>query len=548
MLSPVRFVGVSVLLLLPCCNGSIAARPDARNLIVDHPTRAADDGDGAVVAFVDSGADDGLDVAVGRDGHVECVPVTEQCNGVDDDCDGIVDEDDTSCRRPNREGFCVAGRCVPGRCDPNWGDCDGDTSNGCETRVDVSRGHCGGCGHACIGFDSCAGGSCGPIQALSLGARHSCALHASGRVLCWGANGHGQVGDGTQQDRESPTLVLGLDDAIAIGAGGYNSCAVRRERGVVVCWGVRTVPPRGQTPSAAVENIALTPIEVPGSAGSTRVELGEREGCSLTGPHSIPRCYGLVMRSGESELHDYLTHTWIDDTPESVAPGDPPFGTESMLLWGRFRAFIRTRNHPSISEWSGTLLRWWAIDQRHPGEFACTAARCAGIANNPSVHLLDPILVGTENHAFGVGAPWLRLPQGGFGHRLNWIDFVRSCLGCPGNESRVMEFVSRDVCENMSAPGCEMNDIRAVSAGFDRVCFQRIEGRWYCGHEDRRSFARVPWMDAQVGALHMGKQSHFACFLTPLGAVRCWGEDNSHGQIGDGTRSPRERAVTILGG
>lgn len=93
-----------------------------------------------------------------------------------------------------------------------------------------------------------------------------------------------------------------------------------------------------------------------------------------------------------------------------------------------------------------------------------------------------------------------------------------------------------------------MTDIRAVSAGFDRVCFQRIEGHWYCGHEDRRSFARVPWMDAQVGALHMGKQSHFACFLTPGGAVRCWGEDNSHGQIGDGTRSPRERAVTILGG
>jgi hypothetical protein len=38
---------------------------------------------------------------------------------------------------------------------------------------------------------------------------HSCGLTVQGRACCWGANGAGQLGDGTTVDRRVPTPVAG---------------------------------------------------------------------------------------------------------------------------------------------------------------------------------------------------------------------------------------------------------------------------------------------------------------------------------------------------
>ena len=47
---------------------------------------------------------------------------------------------------------------------------------------------------------------------MKVGNRHSCVLTTSGGVLCWGANGFGQLGDSTQSQRTTPTGTLGLAD------------------------------------------------------------------------------------------------------------------------------------------------------------------------------------------------------------------------------------------------------------------------------------------------------------------------------------------------
>ena len=49
----------------------------------------------------------------------------------------------------------------------------------------------------------------GPIVALSSGDAHACAIVQDGRVLCWGHNGAGQLGDGTQTERHLPVVVGG---------------------------------------------------------------------------------------------------------------------------------------------------------------------------------------------------------------------------------------------------------------------------------------------------------------------------------------------------
>src|SRR5438445_3872630 len=75
-----------------------------------------------------------------------------------------------------------------------------------------------------------------PIIAIDVGAAHACGARKDGSVVCWGANGNGQLGNGTTLDSSVPVQVLGITDAIAISLGGSHSCALR-QTGNVVCWG-----------------------------------------------------------------------------------------------------------------------------------------------------------------------------------------------------------------------------------------------------------------------------------------------------------------------
>lgn len=68
------------------------------------------------------------------------------------------------------------------------------------------------------------------------GSAHTCALRPGGTVRCWGANGYGQLGDGTRKDRLLAVLVKGITGATAIAAGAYHTCAVVA-KGRVKCWG-----------------------------------------------------------------------------------------------------------------------------------------------------------------------------------------------------------------------------------------------------------------------------------------------------------------------
>ena len=49
----------------------------------------------------------------------------------------------------------------------------------------------------------------GEVVALAAGANHTCALLATGSVVCWGSNSGGALGSGTE-DRAMPGLVSGL--------------------------------------------------------------------------------------------------------------------------------------------------------------------------------------------------------------------------------------------------------------------------------------------------------------------------------------------------
>ncbi|WP_462287607.1 hypothetical protein [Nostocoides sp.] len=47
----------------------------------------------------------------------------------------------------------------------------------------------------------------GSAALASAGASHVCLLMTSGRIMCWGGNNYGQLGDGSKGDRHTPVDV-----------------------------------------------------------------------------------------------------------------------------------------------------------------------------------------------------------------------------------------------------------------------------------------------------------------------------------------------------
>lgn len=120
-------------------------------------------------------------------------------------------------------------------------------------------------GHACLlrwyGKVSCWGGNADgelgvpasaalatPVEVIGLGSAatqvavgqgYSCALLVDQTIRCWGSNRRGQLGIGAGPTTASPAAgrVLGITNAVALGAGANHACAVL-DGGYINCWGI----------------------------------------------------------------------------------------------------------------------------------------------------------------------------------------------------------------------------------------------------------------------------------------------------------------------
>jgi len=117
-----------------------------------------------------------------------------------------------------------------------------------------------------------------------------CGLTGDGRVLCWGDNDTGQLGDGTRTDRPKPTAVLGIDDAIMIDVGDVHACALRRT-GRVQCWGRNEFGAVGDG-TMGPSTVRPTPVEVQGLADVAAIALGGAHSCARRREGEI-LCWGV---------------------------------------------------------------------------------------------------------------------------------------------------------------------------------------------------------------------------------------------------------------
>jgi alpha-tubulin suppressor-like RCC1 family protein len=130
----------------------------------------------------------------------------------------------------------------------------------------------------------------GPLTgaaALTAGGAHTCVLLVDADVKCWGENGNGQLGDGTNVLKRHPVRVNGVN-AVAVSAGWQHTCAVLAD-GTAACWGSNAF---GQLGDGTTTD-ALAAVPVRGLADVRAISAGWwQHSCAVSGDGAA-QCWGL---------------------------------------------------------------------------------------------------------------------------------------------------------------------------------------------------------------------------------------------------------------
>jgi alpha-tubulin suppressor-like RCC1 family protein len=125
------------------------------------------------------------------------------------------------------------------------------------------------------------------VVAITAGAAHACALKNTGEVVCWGANGSGQLGDNSQTNRNTPVVVSstsGGSTIVSVAAGTSHTCAARVD-GTASCWGNNATSNGVLGINSSIATTYAVPQSVQWSSGVTSNSTLRPQMCNK---HTIP--------------------------------------------------------------------------------------------------------------------------------------------------------------------------------------------------------------------------------------------------------------------
>ncbi len=174
------------------------------------------------------------------------------------------------------------------------------------------------------------------IVAIAAGGYHMLALCSDGRVIAWGMNSSGQLGDGFTTTRYTPVFVksVGVTDLtgiIAIGAGATHSLAIRSD-GTAIAWGYNG---QGEAGDTTLTSPRLFPVNVLGIANVVGIEAGYTGSVALLADGSV-RCwggnglyqFGNGVNSGSGGITTVTTPMWLPEVQINAA-GSSLTGSET---------------------------------------------------------------------------------------------------------------------------------------------------------------------------------------------------------------------------
>ena len=177
--------------------------------------------------------------------------------------------------------------------------------------------------------------------AITAGAYHTCAILDDGSVSCWGYNTYGQLGDGTNTDRNTPTQTSSLGEGrtvVAITASEAHTCTIL-DNGFVSCWGYNGYGQLGDGTTTDRD----TPTQT-SSTAAVAISAGYQHTCAILDDGSVS-CWGRnsngQLGDGTNSHRNTPTQTstlGTDRTAVSISAGDRHtcaiLDDESVSCWG----------------------------------------------------------------------------------------------------------------------------------------------------------------------------------------------------------------------
>ena len=141
--------------------------------------------------------------------------------------------------------------------------------------------------------------SFGAVDSISAGIGHTCARKTDGEVWCWGVGDSGQIGNGQATDSKIPAFVSGLE-AKAIFSGGNGSCGITEDN-KTYCWGSNEFGQLGIGDQDQVLH-KPSPVEITALNNQTiqTLALGLGHACALFEEGEV-KCWG---KNREGQLGD----------------------------------------------------------------------------------------------------------------------------------------------------------------------------------------------------------------------------------------------------
>ena len=401
----------------------------------------------------------------------------------------------------------------------------------------------------------------GSFSSLSAGESHTCGLLPNGTVECWGSNGAGQLGDGTDNDSDTPVAVSGLAGATAVSAGGAHSCALLTG-GTVECWGDNTWGQLGN----GTNNGSFSPIPVPELTGVTQIVAGYEDTCALIVGGAV-ECWGANANS--------LTPAPVPEAAggviqfaEAIAGGVGQGGIGGGHMCSLYGGYVQCWGSNVYGQLGGTVSTGAAsIVQNLSGAVAIAAGdgqSCALISNgtvqcwgwnswgqlgngtvsSSSAFLPTPQVVqGLSGNAIAVAA--------GYDHTCALLDNgTAQCWGSEegGSLGNGVNLTSPPYGQPEPQTVTGLSGATALVAGGSHSCALLVDGSAHCwgsGGVGELGDGSTGAFDVPVtvamnnlaaqGAVQVftGEIASDTCALLASGAAQCWGIDQ-YGQLGDG--------------